>query len=77
MKKIRILLLSVIGLITIAYFLGPKPEPPSEFNETFTFPPISELDSFIQNRELAIKGLKEGNQAKIVWNDSLVIYTRG
>lgn len=72
MKKIRILLLSVIGLVTIAYFLGPKPEPPSEFNETFTFPPISELDSFIQNRELAVKGLKEGNQAKIVWNDSLV-----
>lgn len=72
MKKASIIFLTLIGLVTTAYLLGPKPEPPNEFNEKFSFPPITELATFIQEKEMATKGLKPGNEAKIIWNDSLV-----
>lgn len=71
MKKASIILLTFFGLATTAYFLGPKPTAPQEFKGKFTFPPLSELDAFIQKRERETKGLKPGNEAKIVWNDSL------
>jgi pimeloyl-ACP methyl ester carboxylesterase len=74
MKKLR-RILRWVGIVTvvlcIAYLLGPRPEPP-KFDKTFPEVNFSsnELESFIAKGENEWR-VKEDNEARIIWADSL------
>jgi len=70
MKKILIGLIAIIAL----YFVGPQPKAPLlNASPTWTSIPDSmrQISSFIRGKELENKELKPGNEAKIIWADSL------
>jgi esterase/lipase len=71
MKKIIKGLLIAIGILTLLYFLGPKPMHP-KFD--LTLPtinlPIQSLDSFVAKQESGF-ALKPENEAQIIWVDSV------
>ena len=70
MKKVFIGLLALI----VIYFVGPKPNAPVlNASPTWTLIPdsMTQISEFIQQKELANKELKPGNEAKIIWADSL------
>ncbi|MGN6294604.1 MAG: alpha/beta hydrolase [Chitinophagaceae bacterium] len=83
MKFIKWLGLIVLVLI-IAYFLGPRPAPPTYTHGLPAVPGVSGLDQFVASTEATHK-LKPNNQARIIWaNDSLkqqteyaVVYLHG
>lgn len=70
MKKILIGLIAIIAL----YFVGPQPKAPLlNASPTWTSIPDSmrQISSFIRGKEFENKELKPGNEAKIIWADSL------
>ncbi|NQW77369.1 MAG: alpha/beta fold hydrolase [Cytophagales bacterium] len=70
MKKI---LMALVALIAI-YFVGPQPNAPVlNASPTWTQIPdsMTQISEFIQQKELGNKELKPGNEAKIIWADSL------
>ena len=70
MKKI---LMGLIALIAL-YLVGPQPKAPLlNASPTWTSIPDSmrQISSFIRGKELENKELKPGNEAKIIWADSL------
>lgn len=71
MKKILLILLTLISVSSIAYFMGPHPQAPQQKNYTFTIPTDSQLlEAYISEKEAQIKGLKKDNEARIIWADS-------
>ena len=72
MKTFLKTLIALIGVGTVAYFLGPKPEAPKleivKFKLTSDLPT---LDKQIQEGETTEKGIRPDCQARIVWADSL------
>ena len=71
MKKFLRWLVSIAIALTLGYFLGPKPSPP-----TLTMPKLSlsellpALEQQINKKEAKVNGIKPDNQARIVWADS-------
>ncbi|WP_339879452.1 alpha/beta fold hydrolase [uncultured Algoriphagus sp.] len=72
---LRKILLGIFGaaiILAIVYMLGPKLK---QQELTIEFPEIptrlSELQNYIRQREDSVIGLKPGNEAYIVWSDSL------
>jgi esterase/lipase len=72
MKKFLKILLVIVVVLTITYFLGPKPGAPklSVFSGTVT-DSLSALEQDIDKAEKAEKGIKADNEARIVWYDSV------
>jgi pimeloyl-ACP methyl ester carboxylesterase len=72
MKTVLKILLATAIILVIVYMLGPKakiqtldgpyPEVPSR---------MIDLEAYIKSKEDTVVGLKPGNQAKIIWADSL------
>jgi esterase/lipase len=68
--KIFISILAVIVLIiTIVYFLGPKPSKPLYDPELPSVPSLEKLTAFLALQE-SNQNVKPGNEAEIVWADS-------
>ena len=72
MKRALYILLSVLLVLTFAYFLGPKPQKPVMNNE---FPTVQgdlvQLEKWITDREQTLK-TKPDNEARFLWaNDSV------
>ncbi|MBC6366013.1 carboxylesterase [Algoriphagus sp. AK58] len=71
LKKIFLGLFATAMILAIVYMLGPKvktQELQIEFPEVPTR--ITELEEYLRNREDSVIGLKEGNEAYIVWADT-------
>lgn len=70
MKRFLKGLLIIIALLTIVYFLGPKPKHP---RYDLALPNINisiqSLDSFVKKQEAAFE-IKPENEAQIIWADS-------
>ncbi|UBM59333.1 alpha/beta hydrolase [Marinilongibacter aquaticus] len=73
MKKFLYGLIACIALLALVYFMGPQPkEADLSKNYTFEIPDRAEgLTQYVLQHERHIKGLKAGNEAQIVWADSL------
>lgn len=71
MKKFLKILLVIAVLLTIAYFLGPKPDAPQllAFNGRIA-DSLPVLEETITATEKAEKGIKPDNEARIVWFDT-------
>ncbi|GAB3221217.1 alpha/beta fold hydrolase [Algoriphagus aestuariicola] len=71
LRKIFLGLFASAIILVIVYMLGPKVE---KEELTINFPEVptrlSELSSYVQNREDTVIGLKPGNEAYIQWADS-------
>lgn len=72
LRRIFLGLFATAMILAIVYMLGPKVE---EEKLSITFPEIptrlSELESYLKQREDSVKGLKAGNEAYIQWADSI------
>jgi pimeloyl-ACP methyl ester carboxylesterase len=71
LKRIFLGIFATAMILVIVYMLGPKV---STQELTVAFPPVptrlTELSTYIATREDSVKGLKQGNEAYIVWADS-------
>ncbi len=69
----RIFLLVVPAILVIAYLSGPKPASPDlDKNYSFQLPDsLNLLENEIVTHEKAVAGIKKGNEAKIIWADSI------
>ncbi len=71
MKTFLKILIALIGVGTVAYLLGPKPEAPKLEVPMFKLAgDLPTLEKQIQEGELATEGLRPDCQARIVWADS-------
>ena len=72
LKKIFLVFFAIAMILVIAYMLGPKLE---NQEITIEFPEVptrlAELQSYVKLREDTVIGLKPGNEAYIVWADSM------
>ncbi len=72
LKKIFLGVFALAMILAITYMLGPKME---REEITIHFPKVptrvAELQEYVNQREDTVKGLKPGNQAYILWEDSL------
>ncbi|MDO1445739.1 alpha/beta hydrolase [Rhodocytophaga aerolata] len=72
MKKYLLGLGILLLLLAILYLAGPKPASPSLVAGYPTLPHnLTELEKVVQNSEKALKTIKQDNQARIIWFDSL------
>ncbi len=72
MKTFLKILIALIGVGTVAYLLGPKPDAPKLEAPMFKLAgDLPTLEKQIQEGELATEGLRPDCQARIVWADSL------
>lgn len=72
LKKIFFGLLIFIGLMIIGYFLGPKPSFELVDNEPSPMRyDVHSLDHLIDAKERSVPVIKEDNEARIVWADSI------
>lgn len=72
MKKSLQFLLGFLIILAIIYMLGPKSKTEDLSGEYPTVPTrMGELQAFIQAKSDTVIGLKPGNEAKIVWADSI------
>lgn len=71
MKKFLKILLVTLIVLTVAYFVGPKPSAPklAVFTGKLT-DSLQDLEQSIAQAEKAEKGIRPDNEARIVWNDS-------
>ncbi len=71
MKKGLLLAVSLVLLLGVAYFAGPRADK-AMFDPTLPVVPrhLAELESEIIDSEKAVKNLKPDNQARIIWADS-------
>jgi esterase/lipase len=71
MKKFLKILLGILVVLTIAYFMGPKPAAPklAAFNGTLPAP-LAQLEQSVRQGEVAEPGIRPDNEARIVWADS-------
>jgi esterase/lipase len=71
MKKFGKWFLGIILVLLIVYFAGPKPPNPDFTIHEISLPDsLSALEKKINRDEKLVKGLKDDNQARIVWADS-------
>ena len=72
MKKFLKWFGGILLLLALVYFLGPRPSKP-RFDTRLPELPASliELESWIDSSEKAVPGIKPGNEARIVWADTL------
>ena len=72
LKKIFLGLFATAMILVIIYMLGPKV---NTQELTIAYPKIpmdaQGLEQYLQNREDTVKGLKPGNEAYILWADSV------
>lgn len=72
MRRFISILFGVIGFGGILYLLGPKPDAPTLKDYSFSLPDsLNALEAQINAQEKAVKGIREDNQARIIWADSL------
>jgi pimeloyl-ACP methyl ester carboxylesterase len=72
LKKILVFLLSAAVILAFVYMLGPKEKTQSLTGEYPEVPTrVGDLEAYIQAKEDTVKGLKPGNEAKIIWADSI------
>jgi esterase/lipase len=84
MKKFLKWLLIIIVILTIVYFLGPRPATPKYNTALPAVPATAQLDNFLKVHEAAFP-VKPENEARVVWaNDSVkqktpcsIIYLHG
>ncbi len=71
MKKFLKILLAVLLVLTVTYFLGPKPDAPelSVFAGSVA-DSLNQLEQQVTEAEKAEKGIKQDNEARIIWADS-------
>ena len=70
LKKLFLGLFATAMILVIVYMLGPKL---SEQKLTIHYPEVPEiagLEEYIQHREDSVIGLKDGNEAYIIWADT-------
>ncbi|MEM9075588.1 MAG: alpha/beta hydrolase [Bacteroidota bacterium] len=71
-KKVLKGILILLLLLVVVYFVGPKVENPDLDTSLPSVPSdLAALDNMIQTREQAILYIKEDNQSRIVWYDSI------
>lgn len=71
MKYLKYTLFAILGL-GVAYAVGPEVKhTPAALLDTEIDTPIHKLDSFIAANESKVLDLKEDNQARIIWADSV------
>jgi len=70
MKKRYKFLLGISALLVTGYLIGPKPKKALYNAELTKVPDLADLDIYVQNIESKHK-IKTGNEAEIVWADSL------
>jgi len=72
MRKKLIYFFLLFGGFSLLYFLGPSPTPPQVPALPVAVPYVGhELDLWVQSKEKQNKAIKPGNEARIVWHDSL------
>ena len=83
MKKRYKILLGFSALLVTGYLLGPKPKRPVYDATLPNIPDLNDLDDFVQRIENGHQ-LKPGNEAEVIWADSLhqqteyaVVYLHG
>ncbi len=71
MKRILPWIFGIAILLAIVYMLGPK-DKVQDLGGTYPVVPssLSELETYIKNKEDTVTGLKPNNRARIVWADS-------
>jgi esterase/lipase len=71
MKKFLKILLIILLVLTVAYFLGPKPDAPklTVFSGKVA-DSLNLLEADIAQTEKLEKGIKQDNEARIIWADS-------
>ena len=71
MKTFLKVIVVLIAVLTIGYFLGPKPTPPHLEVPMFKLTgDLPTLDKQIQDGEAKVKGIRPDCQSRIVWADS-------
>lgn len=83
MKKFLKVISTIIVLLVIIYFAGPKPTKPQYNTKLPNVPALAELTNFVAKQEANYK-IKPGNEAEIIWADStpqqtdyVVVYLHG
>ena len=72
MKKKLKIIIGLFGIGFIIFFSGPKVAEPNLNQEAPSVPQnLLELNDWITARELKVKGLKEGNESRIEFYDSI------
>ena len=71
MKTFLKVIVALFAVLTIGYFLGPKPTPPHLEVPMFKLTgDLLTLDKQIQDDEAKVKGIRPDCQARIIWADS-------
>jgi esterase/lipase len=71
LKKVFYGFLILLGVLTVVYMLGPKPEKPNLLVKFFKAESdLKKLESQIIDKEQHTQGLRPDNEARIVWADS-------
>jgi esterase/lipase len=72
MKKFLKILLVILVVLTVTYFVGPKPGAPKLLAFAGNVADsLRQLEQSVMATEKAEKGLKPDNEARIVWHDSV------
>lgn len=85
MKKILKWTFGAILLLVVIFFVGPRSKFPNVNKAPITFDiPLATLDDYIADLESDVKDIKPGNEAQIVWADTIkaktafsVVYLHG
>ncbi|MGM9477880.1 alpha/beta hydrolase [Pedobacter sp. GSP4] len=70
MKKRYKVIIGLSALIVAGYLLGPKPKKPIYNEQLIQVPDLDDLDNYVAAIE-SIHKIKPGNEAEIVWADTL------
>ncbi len=72
MKKFAKWISGIVLVLLIGYFIGPKPSKPEFFTQEINLPSSpADLEKQITDSEKSIKGIKPGNEARIIWADTV------
>lgn len=70
MKIFLRVLFIILAILIIVYFIGPKPDKPNYNTNLPDVPELSALPAYVASQE-AKHQVKPGNEAEIIWNDSI------
>lgn len=72
-KNLLVGLMSLAIILVLVYLFGPK-ESLQDLNGNYPEVPTlaEELERYVQQKEDTVQGLKPNNEARIIWNDSLL-----
>ncbi|TVP44473.1 MAG: alpha/beta hydrolase [Mongoliibacter sp.] len=72
LKKILISIMAIAIIIAVVYTFGPRERIQSLDGEYPKMPSrIAEIESYVFSKNDTVQGLKPGNEAKIIWADSI------